>query len=207
MNIDRSKYYSNDKYGNMLFNITRCFNDMMMAKRLLNSIDSGKYESDDVKISYSLYISKFYFGHLKEALKLLNIIYTKKDYNSYFCNDEILELLKKIINEIEFTDDSLNKKYLDIRHDAFHYDTTDNKNIEAFKKANQKLHENNFKEIKIKIKNDEYEYELASDILTLTKYFNCDQIPKDITCLYNKVLKILKCILTNTCNKKFKNMI
>lgn len=207
MNIDRSKYYSNDKYGNMLFNITRCFNDMMMAKRLLNSIDSGKYESDNVKISYSLYISKFYFGHLKEALKLLNIIYTKKDYNSYFCNDEILELLKEIINEIEFTDDSLNKKYLDIRHDAFHYDTTDNRNIEAFKKANQKLHENNFKEIKIKIKNDEYEYELASDILTLTKYFNCDQIPKEITFLYNKVLKILKCILTNTCNKKSKNML
>lgn len=84
MKLDRYRYYSSDKYGNMLFNISRCFNDMTMAKRLVNSINEGKFDDNGIKISYTLYISKLYFGHLKEALKLLNIIYNNDDYKKLF---------------------------------------------------------------------------------------------------------------------------
>ena len=51
------------------------------------------------------------------------------------------------------------------------------------------------------MKNGYYNSELASDVLTLTKYFNCNEIPKEITILYDKVVKIIKLILTNVCNK------
>lgn len=201
MKIDRSKYYSADKYGNMLFNVTRCFNDLQMAKKLITTIEKGTYDTDNIKISYTLYISKLYFGHLKESLKLLDVIYENNDFRTFFCTPYIIKLLDDISIEIKFMNGSLNKKYLDIRHDAFHYDTTDKKNINAFIKANHQLCENGFEQIDIEMKNGYYNSELASDVLTLTKYFNCNEIPKEITILYDKVVKIIKLILTNVCNK------
>lgn len=201
MKINRCKYYKDDKYGNMLFNFTRCYNDMIMAKKLVNSVDESKFDNDSIKISYTLYISKLYFGHLKESLKLLEFICKKNDFKNYFCTSEIIKLLDDISNEIKFKDGSLNKKYLDIRHDAFHYNITDTQDINSFKCANQQLFDNGFEDVTIELKNGLYDYELASDVLTLTKYFNCNEIPKEITVLYDKVVKIIQLILTNICLK------
>lgn len=201
MKIDRYKYYSNDKYGNMLFNISRCFNDMIMAKRLVNSINESKFDDDSIKISYTLYISKLYFGHLKESLKLICTIYNDDDYKNYFCTSKIIILMDEISNEINFEDGSLNKKYLNIRHDAFHYNMIDNQAINTFKQANQQLYNNGFKDVTIEIENNLYKYELACDVLTLTKYFNCNAIPKEIMELYDKVTNIVRMILTETCDK------
>lgn len=202
MKINRYKYYSNDKYGNMLFNISRCFNDMKMAKRLINSINESEFNNDGIKISYTLYISKLYFGHLKEALKLLDVIYNNDDYKNYFCTKNILKLIDEISNEINFEDGSLNKKYLNIRHDAFHYNMSDNSAIETYKQANKQLYNNGFKDVTIELKNNIYQYELACDVLTLTKYFNCDRIPKEIIILYDKVIEVINLILNEICIKK-----
>lgn len=202
MDIERSKYYSNDKFGNMLFNITRCFNDMKIAKSLINSVNIGNFSSEEIKTSYSLYAAKLYFAHLKECLKLLNILYTKVDFNNYFCNDDIRQELKLIENELNVDDDSLNKKYLDIRNDVFHYAIIKGTDVSAFVEANNNLINNGFNKIHIESSNNSYQYELASDVLTLTKYFNCQVIPKEITLLYNKTLKILQKILTNIYNIK-----
>ncbi len=202
MNIDRSKYYSNDKFGNMLFNITRCFNDMKIAKSLINSVNIGNFPSEKIKISYSLYVAKLYFAHLKECLKLLDIIRTKADFNHYFCNDDIRQEFKSIENELNVDDDSLNKKYLDIRNDVFHYAIIKGKDVLAFVEANNNLIKNGFNKIYIESSNGLYQYELASDVLTLTKYFNCQEIPEEITLLYDKSLKILQKILTNVCDIK-----
>ena len=201
MKIDRFKYYSNGKYGNMLFNISRCYNDMIMAKRLVNSIKESSFDSDSIKISYTLYISKLYFGHLKEALKLLDAIYNDNNYKKYFCTSKTLKLMDEISNEINFEDGSLNKKYLNIRHDAFHYNMLNRQAIKTFEQANKQLYDNGFKDIIIEFKKDIYDYELACDVLTLTKYFNCDKIPKEIMILYDKVIKIINTILTDICIK------
>lgn len=197
MKIDRRKYYTGDKYGYMIFNITRCYNDMNMAERLVNSLDDGKYDSKSTKITYSLYIFKLYLSHLKEALKLLHKIYKSKDYLKYFCDEDVLKLMLDIIDEIEFKESSLNKKYLDIRHDVYHYDKINEDSINSYIKANKELIGNGLNIVTIEFNNGEYDYELASDVLTLTKYFNCNEIPKEITVLYDKVFKILKLILTN----------
>lgn len=205
MKIDRCKYYSSDKYGNMLFNISRCFNDMAMAKRLVNSINESEFDDNNIKISYTLYISKLYFGHLKEALKLLDIIYNNDDYKNNFCTQNVLKLMDEIKSEINFEDGSLNKKYLNIRHDAFHYKMVDNSAIKTFKQANERLYNNGFKDVTIGFKNNIYQYELACDVLTLTKYFNCDTIPKEIMTLYDKVMKIINLILSEICIKNQNN--
>lgn len=202
MDIERSKYYSNDKFGNMLFNITRCFNDMKIAKSLINSVNIGNFPSEEMKTSYSLYVAKLYFAHLKECLKLLTILYTKVDFNNYFCNNDIRQELKSIEKELNVDDDSLNKKYLDIRNDVFHYAIIKGTDVSAFVEANNNLIKNGFNRIHIETSNNLYQHELASDVLTLTKYFNCQVIPKEITLLYNKALQILQKILTNVCNIK-----
>lgn len=202
MDIERSKYYSNDKYGNMLFNITRCFNDMKIAKSLINSVIIGDFPSEGIKTSYSLYASKLYFAHLKECLKLLNDIYIKTDFNNYFCNDDIRCDFKSIEKELIVDNDSLNKQYLDIRNDVFHYAIIQGKDVLAFVEANNNLINNGFNKIHIELSDNLYQYELASDVLTLTKYFNCKEIPEEITILYNKTLKILQKILTNIYNIK-----
>ncbi len=202
MDIERSKYYSNDKFGNMLFNITRCFNDMKIAKSLINSVNIGNFPSEEIKTSYSLYAAKLYFAHLKECLKLLNVLYEKADFNNYFCNDDIRHEFKSIEKELRVDNDSLNKKYLDIRNDVFHYSIIKGTDVLAFVEANNKLINNGFNKIHIESSDNLYQYELASDVLTLTKYFNCQVIPEEITLLYNKALKILQKILTNICNIK-----
>ena len=74
MNIERSKYYSNDKFGNMLFNITRCFNDMKIAKSLINSVNIGNFPSEKIKISYSLYVAKLYVQ--KQILTIISVMMT-----------------------------------------------------------------------------------------------------------------------------------
>lgn len=202
MDIERSKYYSNDKFGNMLFNITRCFNDMKIAKSLINSVNIGNFPSEEIKTSYSLYVAKLYFAHLKEGLKLLNILCTKVDFNNYFCNDDIRKEFNSIKNELNVDDESLNKKYLDIRNDVFHYAIIKGTDVSSFVEANNNLINNGFNKIHIESSNNLYQYELASDVLTLTKYFNCQVIPEEITLLYNNVLNILQKILTNVCNMK-----
>lgn len=121
---------------------------------------------------------------------------------NYFCTQDILKLMDEIIGEINFEDGSLNKKYLNIRHDAFHYNILDNLAIKTFKQANDQLYNNGFQDVTIEFKNNIYQYELACDVLTLTKYFNCDKIPKEIIILYDKVIGINSLILSEICIKK-----
>ena len=85
MDIERSRYYSNDKFGNMLFNITRCFNDMKIAKSLINSVNIGNFPSEEIKTSYSLYVAKLYFAHLKECLKLYQVRCDSNKRNNRKC--------------------------------------------------------------------------------------------------------------------------
>jgi len=92
------------------------------------------------KISYTLYISKLYFDYLKESLKLICTIYNDYDYKNYFCTSKIIMLIDEISNEINFEDGSLNKKNLNIRHDAFYCNMIDNQAINPFKQANRQLY-------------------------------------------------------------------
>lgn len=202
MIFNRNYYYTKDKFGNMIFNLTRCHSDMKMARTLVNNLNKGSYDSDEIKISFSLYITKLYFGHLKESLKLLNFIYNNEDYYSYFVNKNVSERMKKIINELTFSENSINKKYLDIRHDAFHYLIVDKKDVDAYIDANEKLISAGLDVVSIITVQDKYNFEVASDVLTLTKYFNCKEIPQEISDLYNEVLKILQAVLSNVYKMK-----
>ena len=141
-----------------------------------------------------------HFGHLKEALKLLDKIYSENQYNNYFLTDEIRLRCKNIENELSFGDNSLNKKYLNIRHSAYHYDRDD---FSEYIKANLELYNRGATAVDIEYINQKYIREIGIDALTLTEYFNCNdgKIPKEIIDLYDEVLNIFKMILTENIKK------
>lgn len=201
MKLKRDEYYTDDKYGYFLFSVTRCYNDLSIIRLLLGNSDDIKVSDETLKLNYKLYIMKMYFSHLKEAMKLLNKIRADNGLYDHFCNDNIKKEFDKLKDELSFADDSVNKKYLNIRHDVFHYDKDDKTNIPDYIKSNKQLCENGMNVVVNLVKN-QYFSETACDVLTLTKYFGCKEIPSEVIELFNCVCNILQQILTYNLNRK-----
>ena len=77
-NIDRSKYYTKDKYGFAIYLVSRLHNDLKINQDLINSLNDEKHSS--IKI----YLFKITLAHLKEALKLFGTLTRSPYYTDFY---------------------------------------------------------------------------------------------------------------------------
>lgn len=194
-NIDRSKYYTKDKYGFAIYLVSRLHNDLKINQDLINSLNDEKHSS--IKI----YLFKITLAHLKEALKLFGTL-TRSPYYTDFYNDIIKNAdSKQIIDEIkdEFENpknypNTINAKYLNVRNDIFHYGTEPDDYTEYC--DIQKKIEDEKINVLLKIKNDKYLDEVGVDYPKISNAFN-EVNGEEVYQLLGNVIKLCRNILTD----------
>lgn len=194
-NIERAKYYTNDKYGFAIYLISRLYNDLKINQDLINSLSDEKYPS--IKI----YLFKITLSHLKEALKLFGTLtrspYYTDFYNDIIKNDDSRQIIDEIKDEFENPKDhpnTVNAKYLDVRNDIFHYGT----NPDDFKEYCdiQKKMENQKIDVMLRIKNNKYLEEVGVDYPKISNAFN-EINGEEVDQLLGKIIKLCRNILTD----------
>lgn len=199
--IERSKYYTEDEEGFMIYLISRLYNDLQINTLLYNLISNNKTGLTD---NAEIYLLKILVSHLKEGLIILGFMKKKPEYEKILkkwshSNKIIDNIIQDISNELENPkeySDTTNAKFLNIRHEVFHYSIKKSKDYEYYKECQKEFIK---KEYKVCIEFDKYKkykYEVGVDV-PLTKNVFIGESLDEINKLKNKVVVLLKEILTN----------
>ena len=204
-NIDRSKYYKEDEEGFIIYLLSRLYNDLQINTALYNSIcNKNSILSDNAEI----YLFKILISHLKEGLKILGIIKSTPKYNKILTewmnsNEIIDKIMKDISDELEDPKNypnTTNAKFLDIRHEVFHYCIQKPKDYTSYKNCQKDMIDKKY-DVCIEIDEfEKYKYEVGVD-MPLTKNIFTEESIEDVNKLKNKVVVLLKEILTDYYNK------
>lgn len=204
-NIDRSKYYKEDEEGFMIYLISRLYNDLQINTALYNSISNKNSILND---NAEIYLFKILISHLKEGLKILGIMKRSPRYNKIFAewensNEIIDNIMKDISDELENPKNypnTTNAKFLDIRNEVFHYCIQEHKDYTYYKNCQRNMIDEKY-DVCIEIDEfKKYKYEVGVD-MPLTNEFFTDESIAEVNKLKNKVVVLLKEILTNYYNK------
>lgn len=194
-NIERAKYYTNDKYGFAIYLISRLYNDLKINQDLINSLSDEKYPS--IKI----YLFKITLSHLKEALKLFGTLkrspYYTDFYNDVIKNDDSRKIIDEIKDEFENPKDHLNTvnaKYLDVRNDIFHYGTNPD-DFNEYCDIQKKMEDQKI-DVMLRIKNNKYLEEVGVDYPKISNAFN-EINREEVDQLLSKITKLCRNILTD----------
>ena len=204
-NIDRSKYYKEDEEGFIIYLLSRLYNDLQINTALYNSIcNKNSILSDNAEI----YLFKILISHLKEGLKILGIIRSTPKYNKILTewmnsNEIIDKIMKDISDELEDPKNypnTTNAKFLDIRHEVFHYCIQKPKDYTSYKNCQKDMIDKKY-DVCIEIDEfEKYKYEVGVDMPLTNNVFTEESI-EEVNKLKNKVVVLLKEILTDYYNK------
>lgn len=208
-NIDRSKYYKEDEEGFMIYLISRLYNDLQINTALYNSISNKNNILND---NAEIYLFKILISHLKEGLKILGIMKRSPKYNKILnkwtnSNEIIDNIIKDISDELENPKNypnTTNAKFLNIRNEVFHYCIQEPKDYTYYKNCQKNMIDAKY-DVCIEIDEfEKYKYEVGVD-MPLTKDVFTDESIAEVNKLKNKVVVLLKEILTDYYNKYTKN--
>lgn len=208
-NFDRSKYYKEDEEGFMIYLLSRLYNDLQINTALYNSISNkNNILSDNAEI----YLFKILISHLKEGLKILGIMKRSPKYNTILSkwinsNKIIDEIMKDISDELENPKNypnTTNARFLDIRNEVFHYCIQDSKDYIYYKNCQKDMIDERFDVCIETDKFEKYKYEVGVD-MPLTKNVFTEEAIEEVNKLKNKVVVLLKEILTDYYNRNTKS--
>lgn len=205
-NIERSKYYKEDEEGFMIYLLSRLYNDLQINTALYKSISN---ENSILSDNAEIYLFKILISHLKEGLKILGIMKRSPKYNNILTNwinsNEIIDnIIKDISDELEnpkIYPNTTNAKFLDIRNEVFHYCIQEPKDYKYYKNCQKDMIDEKY-DVCIEIDEfKKYKYELGVD-MPLTKNVFTEEVIEEVNKLKNKVVVLLKEILTDYYNKQ-----
>lgn len=208
-NLDRSKYYKEDEEGFMIYLLSRLYNDLQINTALYNSISNkNNILSDNAEI----YLFKILISHLKEGLKILGIMKRSPKYNTILSkwinsNKIIDEIMKDISDELENPKNypnTTNARFLDIRNEVFHYCIQEAKDYIYYKNCQKDMINERFDVCIETDKFEKYKYEVGVD-MPLTKNVFTEEAIEEVNKLKNKVVVLLKEILTDYYNRNIKS--
>lgn len=208
-NLDRSKYYKEDEEGFMIYLLSRLYNDLQINTALYNSISNkNNILSDNAEI----YLFKILISHLKEGLKILGIMKRSPKYNTILSkwinsNKIIDEIMKDISDELENPKNypnTTNARFLDIRNEVFHYCIQDSKDYIYYKNCQKDMIDERFDVCIETDKFEKYKYEVGVD-MPLTKNVFTEEAIEEVNKLKNKIVVLLKEILTDYYNRNTKS--
>lgn len=208
-NLDRSKYYKEDEEGFMIYLLSRLYNDLQINTALYNSISNkNNILSDNAEI----YLFKILISHLKEGLKILGIMKRSPKYNKILfkwidSNKIVDQIMKDISDELENPKNypnTTNARFLDIRNEVFHYCIQEVKDYIYYKNCQKDMIDERFDVCIETDKFEKYKYEVGVD-MPLTKNVFTEEAIEEVNKLKNKVVVLLKEILTDYYNRNIKS--
>ena len=208
-NLDRSKYYKEDEEGFMIYLLSRLYNDLQINTALYNSISNkNNILSDNAEI----YLFKILISHLKEGLKILGIMKRSPKYNKIFSkwinsNKIVDQIMKDISDELESPKNypsTVNARFLDIRDEVFHYSIKETKDYIYYKNCQRDMIDKKFDVCIETDKFEKYKYEVGVD-MPLAKNVFTEEAIEEVNKLTNKVVVLLKEILTDYYNRNTKS--
>lgn len=208
-NLDRSKYYKEDEEGFMIYLLSRLYNDLQINTALYNSISNkNNILSDNAEI----YLFKILISHLKEGLKILGIMKRSPKYNKIFSkwinsNKIVDQIMKDISDELESPKNypsTVNARFLDIRDEVFHYSIKETKDYIYYKNCQRDMIDKKFDVCIETDKFEKYKYEVGVD-MPLAKNVFTEEAIEEVNKLKNKVVVLLKEILTDYYNRNTKS--
>lgn len=199
--ISRSEYYKEDYEGFAIFLITRAYNDLKVNTSLFNSLEGKNKEEGQV------YFFKLLIAHLKETLRLLGKMEESTNFseviNKWKTNKYINQIYTEIAEEIAEPaehPDTVNAKYLNMRHTVFHYGYK-SEDYNEYKKIEKTLEDENVNVLINTTDDEKYNYEIGVDIPISYSIFN-EKTIEEVTKLKEKVEKLLREILNDYLKEK-----
>lgn len=199
--ISRSEYYKEDYEGFAIFLITRAYNDLKVNTSLFNSLDGKNKEEGQI------YFFKLLIAHLKETLRLLGKMEDSSNFSNVIgkwktnkCINQLYNEIAEEIGEPAEHPNTVNAKYLNMRHSVFHYGYK-SEDYNEYKKIEKTLEDEKINVLINITKDERYNYEMGVDIPISYSIFN-EKTIKEVTELKEKVETLLREILNDYLKEK-----